>query len=296
MKNRVFRALCALVLTICLLTPAFALGAARYPERVGTVTDDAGVLGQTLLKDIASFAEKCEDEADVRLNVALVSFLDGEDAQSYASHLFQRWELGENDLLVLGAAGEDSFAVALGANVSGKWSESAANSLLFSSGFSEQFKEQQYDAAFGRFFIAFDEVLSKRFDAEVKLGQLFADYQPQAQPTAVPTATPVPQDAGNALWDSMMDSIKNNVNDYNDYHERRASEPDEGLTPGGWIVLVVIILIIFSQSDPARKRRGGCGCGPLGWIFAALGLGQLFGGERRGPHGPRGPRGPHGRW
>ena len=117
MKKNVIRILC---LCLAVVLPACALAAARMPAMRDAVTDDADVLGQQTAADIAEYAQKVQEKTDISIHVAIVHFLDGLDAQTYANQLFEKWALGDDDLLLLGAAGEDSFATALGKNVQKK--------------------------------------------------------------------------------------------------------------------------------------------------------------------------------
>ncbi len=284
MKARFFKAFAAFLTIAALLVPAFALAAARYPAQSGALLDDANALSDAMAKELSEFAETADDEANVKVHIALVHFLDGLDAQTYANNLFARWELGEDDFLLLGAVGEDAFASASGKDVKEKFSDSNAQSLLFSSGFSELFKAQQYDAAFAKYFLRFADMLNKKFDAGIDTDELFPDYQEKAQqPAATQKPSATAEDYGSALWTSVIDSIGDSVDQYQNYQHQRNTESSSGLNGRGWLVLGVIILIIFSQSDPVRKaRRGGkSGCGPLGWILTGFGLHSLFGRKHR---------------
>jgi uncharacterized membrane protein YgcG len=290
MKTSIVKTLIALMLACALLLPAAALGGARYPESAGILTDDANALGQTMAADIAAYADRVESATGLRLHVAVVLFLDGETAQSYADALFTRWSLGEDDLLLLGAAAEDTFAFASGADVKAKISDASLSALLYASGFATDFQNQRYDDAFGAFFMDFNTLLKKQYGETIALGELFAAYQPAAAATAAPTATPASaaqsaEEAAYALWTSTMDSIGDSVQHYRD--TRREDENGGGLSTGGWIVLVIIVLIVLGQTGPARRAgRGGCGCSPIGWLFGGLGLGAWLehrsGGPRRG--------------
>ena len=76
-----------------------------------------------------------------------------------------------------------------------------------------------------------------------------------------------------------MDAINETSVDYqNQYIEEEDRE--NGLTAGGWIVLIILIMIVLRQNKRDRRRRrerrSGCGCSPLGWIIGLLGLGFLF--------------------
>lgn len=302
MKTSFWKPWAALVLAASVLlgSVAPALAQARFPARLGTLTDDANAVSAGVAADIAAYAQDVESQSSVKLNVAVVQFLDGETPQAYADALFTRWELGENDLLLLGAAAEDSFALSAGTAVSGKLSAASLTSLLYDSGFAEAFKAQRYDGAFGGFFVAFNGLLAKQYGVTITLGNRFAAYQPQAQPQqAQDSGSTLGQTVGNAvdealnsadsaiqgvvdasssLWSSAVNAISDHVNQYEAYQGQR-DEGGNGLTPGGWVVLAIIALIIFGQSGPARRARrvGGCGCGPIGWIFSALGLGALLG-------------------
>ena len=159
MIKRIFSILLALVL---LTAPLSALGALRMPQRRGTVTDDANVLSAQTVADLNTFAQKLEDKADVTLHIALVHFLDGAEVQSYAGTLFDLWELGRDDMLLLGAAGEDSCAAVMGENVQKALGATNAENLMFtSSEFGTLFRAQQYDAAFASYCTAFSALVKK---------------------------------------------------------------------------------------------------------------------------------------
>ncbi len=292
MKASFWKTIAAAVLAASLLLGGTAFAQARYPSRAGVLTDDANALTQSMAADIASYAADVEDETGVRLNIALVHFLDGESVQGYADALFARWALGENDLLVLGAAAEDTFAVSVGTSLARKLSAGNVKTLLYATGFDTAFQTQQYDAAFGRFLVGLNELIHKQFGESIRLGRRFEAYQSQAAGESAAAQKPSMGesignmvqgmvDATSSLWSSTSNTVKESVTDYQAYRDQR-DERRGGLSTSGWIVLGVIALIVFGQSEPARRarRRGGCGCGPLGWIFGLLGLGALFGRKR----------------
>ncbi|MEG0742536.1 MAG: TPM domain-containing protein [Clostridia bacterium] len=274
-----------LMILLALASAAPALAAARMPANRGTLTDDADVLNAQTAADIATYAVRVGDETDIRLHVAIVHFLDGLDANTYATRLFEAWGLDDMDMLLLGAAGEDTFATAMGAGVEQKLGRKNAENLMFtSSAFSELFRKQQYDAAFGKYFIALNTLLNKQYNANIKLGKLFESAQSPTQ--AAQPVTDV-RTFGSQLWDEVMTSIQDSTDNYQTYHETRKHESN-GMNAGGWIVLLIIIAILFGNSDPARRSRKqgrasdmGCGCGPLSWIVWALGLNVFFNRRRR---------------
>ncbi|MDD6143673.1 MAG: TPM domain-containing protein [bacterium] len=260
MKKRVF----VLLLTLMLLVPLCALGALRMPEHRGTVTDDANVLSAQTVSDLNSYAQKLAEKADVNLHVALVHFLDGAEVQSYANTLFDLWELENDDLLLLGAAGEDSFAAVMGNDVQKVLGKTNAENLLFtSSEFSSFFRTQQYDAAIAAYCTALNELVHKQTGESIRMDGLFGQA----------AADPIQQvqQYGSALWSDVMQSISESSQDYLAHHEREERE-ENGLTAGGWIVLIVLIVIMTRQSKAQRRygqrRRSGC----LTWILGLFGL------------------------
>lgn len=272
MKKNWFRFLC---LCLALLVPAAAMAAARMPAMRGVVTDDADVLGAQTAADIAAYAEMVEDGTDIRLHVALVHFLDGLDAQTYADQLFTKWELGEDDMLVVGAAGEDSFATAMDKDVQQLLGKSNAENLMYtSSAFSSLFRSQQYDAAFCAYFQAMNTLIGKQTGESIRLGSLFGTVETAQEP--------VSQNFGSKLWAEVMENIYDTSESHQEYQEVHRQQ-ENGMTAGEWLVLLVLIGIVFSQSGPARKarrnrefRRYGCGCSPLGWIFSLFGINVLI--------------------
>lgn len=282
MRKPIKKILCAALCLVLVLMPLTALGRTRLPAERGVVTDDANVLGAQTVSDIAAYAEKVKDATALELHVAVVHFLDGLDAQTYANELFLKWNLKAEDVLLLGAAGEDRFAAVMGETAQRiLGSKNAENLLYTSSSFSTLFRSRQYDAAFDAYFTAFNALVEKQTDQKIKLGKLFASAQTQK-----PAAEPAPSGRvyGSQLWNEVMDAIKDSSEDYQQYHETR-EHTRNGLSAGGWIVLAILIAIVFGQSDPVRKARRnrgrsyrsyGCGCSPLGWIFSLIGVNVLI--------------------
>ena len=286
MKTSLRKTLLTFLLVLMLFTGASAQAEARYPAAPSAaLADDANALNQAMTGDVNAYAALVEEKTGVKLRVALVLFLDGETVQNYTDALYTRWNLDPDALLVVGAAAEDVFAFATGENVKAKLSDASLNSLLYASGFADAFRSQNYDAAFGSFFLSLNGLMAKQYGVEMPLGSLFSAYQPAAVATPTPSASPIQQatdameaaaNATYSLWTSTMDSIGNHVKDYETTRDSR-DENGGGMSVGGWVVLGIIQMIIFGQRGARRGYRGGCGCSPLGWILGGLGLGALFG-------------------
>ncbi len=274
MNNKFVRAVVALALSLLLAVPSLA--EARYPAQGAALTDDANALSQTVAEDVAAYAQKAEDTADLKIRVALVYFLDGETPQAYADKLFTRWALDENSLLILGAAAEDTFAFSSGESVRAKLSNRALSGLAYTSGFADAFTAQRYDEAFGKFFIALNSQINKQYGTQIKLGGLFEAEQSGESQTAKTTAQTV-VDSAYSLWTSTLNAVTGKAHDYEGTH-RDSGNASGRFSGGGWIVLAVIALLLLGQRRSARRGRR-CGCSPLGWVIGGLGLGALY---RRG--------------
>lgn len=263
----------SVLLCLMLLLPVSAFAQARMPERHGTVTDDANVLSAQTASDLSAYAEKLYDQADIGLHVAIVHFLDGMDVQSYANALFAKWELGDGDLLLLGAAGEDTFATALGADVQKRLGTANAENLMFtSSSFAYQFSTQQYDAAFASWCVALNTLVEKQLDETIRMDGLFG----QTAPSPVQHV----QNYGSELWGDIMQSISESNEDYFEHLEERWDSDDDGLSAGGWIVLIILVMIMLRRNKYEKRKKPGC----IGWIFSLLGINLLADLFRRRRH------------
>ncbi|MBR4067152.1 MAG: TPM domain-containing protein [Clostridia bacterium] len=288
--------ICGILSLMLVLCSTAALAAARMPQSRGVLTDDADVLSAAVSAAITEYAGDVENEVDVNLHVAIVHFFDGLDAQTFANRLFEKWELGKEDLLLVCAAGEDSFATALGSEVEKELGKQNVDNLLYtSSEFSAHIARQEYDLAFAKYFAAFNELINKRFDSSVTLPKTLASVgsynggavqEYQSQPSGLgglwnQITSGVAGEREDtvympSLWTQTVQGVVDNSADYTHYTEQDSSN---GIGVGGWIILIILILIIFSQSHPVRKakrsyRKSG-GSKPLGWIGALIGLSVL---------------------
>lgn len=261
---------CLCLMMALILLPLTAFASVRMPAQRGTVTDDANVLSMQTVNDVTEYAALLSDAAEIEMHAVIVHFLDGLDAQTYADRLFEKWSLGSDDLLLLVAAGEDSCAASMGSKAADTLGKANAENLMYtSSAFSSLLRSQQYDAAFNAYFTALNTLVEKQTGSTIRLGTMFGS-RPTPE-TAV--------DFGSELWRDVMTALEDSGEELREEFERHEQE-EEGLTAGGWIVLIVLFVIIMKQSrKPHRARRfnrRGCGCSPLGWLLGLLGLGFLF--------------------
>lgn len=261
------RLFCLLLALVFSVLPAYAFGAARMPEYRGSVNDAADVLSAQTAEDLGRFSKLVTQETDLDLHVATVHFLDGLEPQTYAEQLFAKWQLTQEDVLLLGAAGEDSFAVAMGAEAERVLGRSNADNLLYlSSEFGELFRTQQYDAAVAAWCTGLNNLLLKQTGDSVRMDGLFGKASAPAAPKEA---------FDSSMWRDVMDAIHETTVDYHT-HSVREEREENGLTAGGWIVLIILIMIVLRQNKHDRARRQRSGCSPLGWILRLFGLSFLF--------------------
>lgn len=275
------------MLTAC---SAFALADARMPALRGALTDEADVLSATVSSAVAEYAEDVKDETDMDLHVVFVHFLDGLDAQTYANRLFETEDLSSESILLLCAAGEDSFATAMGKQAEDKLGKQNLDNLMYTaSEFSAHIARQEYDAAMVKYLTAFNDLVNKRFDEGVKLPEtIAAGTQQQEQQSGLGSlwnqiTSGVGEESSNAsfympgFWSETVQGVVDNSEHYTHYQMEESSN-DIGV--GGWIILIILILIIFSQSHPARKAkrvyRNSGKNKPLGWLALLFGIPALL--------------------
>ena len=123
----------------------------------------------------------------------------------------------------------------------------------------------------GAYARGLNTLLEKQTGDSVRMDGLFGEEA---------LTVPEPFDVyGGELWREVMDAINETSVDYQT-HYTEAEDRENGLTAGGWIVLIILIMIVMRQNKRDRHRRrshrSGCGCSPIGWIFGLLGLSFLF--------------------
>ncbi len=253
----------------CLLCCASALAEPRYPEKTGDATDAALLLSAQTLSDWAQLAENVKDETGVRLYLATVDFLDGTTLAEYGAGLRDKWDLGKKDLLLLMAAGEDTFGFFGGESVNEKFSVSAQEKLL-STAFQAKFLAQDYDGALASLGPALARELGKCYGETISTAGLFGQAQEVEQLTAqqwlerqVAQATAAPR----------QESLRDRVTQ---------EDEDSGISFGKVVLTVFLLMVIFGGDR--RRRRGcgcsGCGCAPFSSLLAGLGLWKLWGDDR----------------
>ncbi len=276
---RRFTAALLLILTLAAALPSLA--APRYPAKTDlAVSDNANILPEETVSDLNTFHETLKNKTGVRLWVVTVHFLDGMNVSDFGREVFRQWNLGDEDLLLLISSGDEESITIAGPALEKRF-PLESQSHLISAYFMKDFQAEAYSAAFRQYIPQLASSLGKQYGVSVSAANLFGI--PAAAPTPVPTVAPSNDS------DSWMDYLPGGSKFFaewekNDKQTEKPSHPfreekSSGFSLGSLFILFLLFFLIFGS----RKRRigdrtgcMGCGCGPLGWIVAGLGLGELF--------------------
>lgn len=260
MKKHLQLLLCV-VLALC-LTCCTVLAEPRYPAQQDTVTDAAAVLSADTARDLKEAADRLAKATDVHLTIALVDFLDGSTITAYGEGLRTHWQLGNDDVLLLLAVGEDQFGLYGGRNFNNKISVSTQQKLL-TSYLQTPFMAQDYDGALRAFVPALITECSKAFGESINLSGLLGTPETTAEPFDV---------------ESWLQRRFEQSNQTNTAHRVTDEDEDTGVSLGKIILTLFLLSVIFGKRNRRGRRHGrhGCGCMPFSSLLAALGLWKLW--------------------
>ena len=244
------RFFCALMLAAMLLTLCVpALAEPRYPRQTGVTTDAAAVFSHATLEDLSALDRMMDKNDAPRLKVVTVDFLDGAEADAYAEALFTRWDLDDDDLLLLLAVGEDKYAVQAGKDVRRLLSANVLGKLL-ATWLEEPFLQQDYDGAIAAFVPALVTEVNKACGARISTDGLFGR-------------------AGGSLLDSWANRVISIVQeDESDESFFTKEDKKTGFSFIKVVLTVILLMVIFG----GKKKKGF----PFLKVLAGFGLFKLW--------------------
>lgn len=249
-----------LLLAALLMLPVFtALAEPRYPGNQGAVTDAAAVFSASTVQDLRALNEVLENILNLR--VVTVDFLDGATLAEYGEGLRAKWDLDENDLLLLMAVGEDKFGF-FGSRYVNEHLSTGVQQKLLSTTFETPFLQQDYDGAIAALMPSLAKEVGKAWDEKIDMDGLFG---------TVSTASLNTEQDWLVRPVERLETVERHINRFMD-------EDDEtGFSLGKVILTVILLLIIFSNYNKRGNRRGcGCGCMPFSSLLAGWGLWKLW--------------------
>lgn len=260
------------LLLILLLTAVLMVNVSLAAEAPGIVQDSAAVLSPAAIRDAKALSQRTSEAVDVTLALETRHFLGGADVKGYAQRLLDQLPQPENSLLLLMVVGEETYALAAGAAAARHLGTEARETLL-STHFRASFLSRQYDLAVAQFFTGAAERLSlatgKMIDLKGVFGQVTATATPA--PTAVTGSTGTYKTIDLTGPNSILgEKVAPRPSLQPQYDQARE---DRGMSIGSIVLTGLVLSMIFRK----KNGRGGCGCGPLGWIFGVFGASKIFG-------------------
>lgn len=211
--------------------------APRYPKQDGYATDAARILSGTTLEDLGT-VDKRLDKADVlRLKIATVDFLDGQDAEAYADALFQRWDLDDEDVLLLLAVGSGECAISAGSDAARKLTPAIQEELL-QQHVKPVLDKTDYEDAVVDFTLAFVSEVNRLYGKRISTAGLFGK-------------------SASGMFDG-IDQLDFGLADNDGGSFFTREDKGTGFSFLKVVLIVVVLLVVFgSRSQKTRSRAAG---------------------------------------
>ena len=238
--NRVFALLTALI--VCLGMLPWAQADTEYPPFQGIVADMAGVLGESTVSDLEKLSERLEGVAGGHIYVLTRHFLGGANVHEYAQKVFEVWNLGDQDALLLMVIGEESYSLAAGSFVKSSLTAETLNSLLASQ-FRTLYLNRAYDEAAAAIAVDLGQRMAKAVGDALDVSGLFG--------RAAISSTPQPQ-SWNEIWQGMFAQ-----DDYQEDSWSWDSEWEHEENHINWRGILIWGLVIYFLFFRRKKRRRG---------------------------------------
>ena len=154
---------CLVILTLILTVVTAAVGEKEFPSCKGIVTDEALILHDEAEAGLEELSQQLEKSMGGHIYVYTRHFLGTMDADSYAKKVFDLWGLGENDVLLMVAYGEEKYALAMGAKAKELLPGTEALEMMLAENLENEFEvgNRNFDQAVGNVASELAKYLSK---------------------------------------------------------------------------------------------------------------------------------------
>ncbi|MFH1537438.1 MAG: TPM domain-containing protein [bacterium] len=174
-----------LPIILLLLTAAAAAPAqAAYPPASGYINDYAGVISASTDLKLERLLTALDRETTAQIAVAIVEDTDGEDMESYATGLYEKWGLGvkgaDNGALLLVVTGQKKMRIEVGYGLEGRIPDAKAGAII-DGVISPRFKKGDFDGGIT------DGVLALAGEAAAEYGLTLEDLGQTEYPTGYRT-------------------------------------------------------------------------------------------------------------
>lgn len=239
-----------LALICCLLFLPLAAAENQAPAPQGAVTDWAGVLSRDTWEDAAALSQRLEKAVGGKIYIVTRHFLGGAEALEYGQYLFDAWELGEMDGLLLMVIGEEKYALVLG-NKAQTLLPPESQTALLAHHFRTPFLNRDYDAAVAGLTPALGEHLARAAGKKIDVSGLFGESALAAVP---------PSSGWSDLWNGMFAQVAEE--EESDWAAEEAREE----TRSNWRTVIIWGLVIyFLFFRKKKRRRSRAGHASKGW-------------------------------
>ena len=246
MRNKLCLFLAVMLFGSLLFPSALAV---NYPEKSGYAFDSAGVLSESTVKDIMTLNERLDDAANANIYVVTRHFLGGEDVSKYADALFEQWNLGSSDALLMLVIGEESYALSCGSKVR-KAIQGETEAVLMGTYFRAPYQARAYDGAVGALLPELARKIAAAKDETVSLAGLFG--QTEQKQTA---------SDGVFNWSDFITSGNVDWKDYSDADTTQTAaqsktekvEKETGFSIGKLVLILAIFYFLFGRKGSKNK-------------------------------------------
>jgi hypothetical protein len=232
-------------------------------DKGNAVNIPSGLLSADTLNDIKSLNEQLKNTG-FHFVLAAQNFLGGQNIQAYAEELFTELSLDEKSIMLFMAIGEQRYFPVTGAEVKKKLRDDDV-AMYLAKYLHTPFMNQQYDLAIGGFLLAAGSQIAENSNIKLDKAGLFGTQTVQTTPAT-------------GWWNDFFLGSASNMQNTN---TASTAEIKGNLIGFPTIFIIGIILYMIFGRKHGNRRPHGCGCGPLGWIFGAFGLADLFGLRKR---------------
>ena len=264
--KKLFILITVLILCFASFTAFGDTSPARFPEKGQQINDSANLFSQETIVQTNSLIQTLKDKTDISLWIVTVHFLDSLNVSSYAQQLFHHWQLDDKALLVLLSPGEDTFSSYGGKKTSALLTSQMQQHLL-SSFLEKPFLSFAYDQAIVNYTVGLGQQLEKQLNIALP-----SDWRAASQNTTPQLSQPKVQIPTPKVISSKEENKAS----------KGSSSEAEKINLGQIFFIVLFALILFGNKKQRKMATSagcfgwGCGCGPLGWLFALLGLSKFF--------------------
>lgn len=213
----------------------------RYPQKPAGHASDVtlmGVMDEKTAADLETLAARLQKASGGSVYVAAVDFLNKATPDEYARTLFEKWGLGDRDVLLVLAVGDGSRTLACGASVRQTLDQTALD-RLFGRYFDSLCQAQQYSQAIA----SLTQAVAKELHPGLDTAGLFSSFS---------AATPAPTQKPNENAGTSVSIVENIVDSVHEMAESKASS--HRFNWRSVLIWGLVIYFLFFRKKKHKRR------------------------------------------